>query len=64
MYDVIICSKYGNVRCPTLQQPHFSRLIILPSFSLCHVKAAVIIKRTARNSYWDRANVGVWGLSP
>jgi len=36
--------------------------IILPSFSLCHVKAAVIINR--RIDYEPRANIGVWGLSP
>jgi len=41
-----------------------TNFIILLSFSLYHVKVgvAVIIKRAAKNSWWDRANVGVWGL--
>jgi len=41
-----------------------TNFIILPSFFLCHVKAAVINKRAANNSYWNRANAGIWGRSP
>jgi len=37
--------------------------ITLLSFSLCHVKAAVLLKRAAKNPYWDRTNVGVWEQS-
>jgi len=36
----------------------------LPSFSLCHVKVAVITKRAAKTSYWDRGNVGIWKRGP
>jgi len=50
----------------TVQQQHFSEtnFIILTSFSLYHVKAAIIIKRATRNSYWDRTNVGSGGIAP
>jgi len=47
MYDV----KFAVIMSVTAASALFeTNFIILPSFSLCHVKAAIVIKRAARNS--------------
>jgi len=49
IYYVIICSTVINVYYYS-SSTFRDYFIILPSFSLCHVKTAVIIKCAARNS--------------
>jgi len=49
MYDVIICSF--SVRYYSSAALFKINFIVLSSFNLCHV--------TAKNSNWDKADVGV-----